>query len=402
MDIHKHSPSTTFIASVLMVLVLIGQISPAGATQSRPEQTSVQYLGDITNQLKLQQIQLTGKGTQGLAIDQDTGLVYTAAFSGINNKCLAGDTNSSASESFLNIVDPARSKEIVAVPTDRAPIWPTVDARRDVVYVAASSGSVAIHNRGTGEKTGSINVGGLPHQSAFLGNVMVVSNTYDQSQTYYSVINLDSRTVTANPKGPRLPHPIAIDEEAKLAYMMGVEAAEVTTIDMDTGQPKETFKLEGGGGQMTFSKKLQKFVTDSSEPGTSAAVFDFVTRKPLGTLGFQGANSPGSGLAIDDESGLLFVVISDLNAVGVASLKTLKPLGFFKVGGCPYGVRIDGQRKKGYVTNSGDRMLTVFNLKELSSVVLPTTTINRAPKKQNCSKKKTKLPKKSKVCQKRK
>lgn len=402
MDIRKHSQGIAFIYSMLMMLVLIGQISPAGAAQSQPEQTSVQYLGDITSRLKLQQIQLTGKGTQGLAIDQDTGLVYTAAFSGINNKCLAGDTNSSASQSFLNIVDPVQTKEIAAVTTERAPIWPTVDVQRDVVYVAASSGSVAIHKRTTGEKIDTINVGGLPHQSAFLGSIMVVSNTYDQSQTYYSAINLDSRTVIANPKSPRLPHPIAIDEDEKLAYMMGVEAAEVMVIDMVTGQPKETFKLEGGGGQMTFSKKLQKFVTDSSAPGTSAAVFDFLTRKPLGTLEFVGAHSPGSGLAINDESGLLFVVISDLNSVGVASLKTLKPLGFFKVGGCPYGVRIDGKRNKGYVTNSGDGTLTVFDLKELSSVVLQATATNTTPKKQNCSKKNVKLPKKSKVCQKRK
>lgn len=325
------------------------------------------YQGDITSKLKLQQVKLTGTGQQGVAVDEQTGLVYIGTYSGINNKCLAGSPNSG--RSLLSVVDPKQAKEIAAVDTDRAPIWPAVDAKRDLVYVAASSGSVALHKRANGEKVGSINTGGLPHMPAQLGNIMVVSNTYDQSQTYYSAVNLDSRKVIGNHKGPRLPHPIVVDEQAKLAYMMGVESAEVALIDMATGQLKEKFTLEGGAGQLAMSKKYSKFVTSANQAGSSLAVYNLSDKKLQGRIGFEGANTPGTVLAIDEDSGLVFVVLGDQNAVGVASLETLKPLGFFKTGGCPYAVRVDSQAGKGYVSNSGDGTLTIFDLDALKTTL---------------------------------
>jgi len=66
---------------------------------------------------------------------------------------------------------------------------------------------------------------------------------------------------------------------------------------------------------------------------------------------------------------LFFVVIADQNGIGVGSLESMKPLGYFKVGVCPYGVRLDSARGKGYVTNSGDNTLTVFDIKEAQKVL---------------------------------
>ncbi|HEV2412242.1 MAG TPA: hypothetical protein VGS28_00350 [Candidatus Saccharimonadales bacterium] len=325
------------------------------------------YQGDITQKLHLQTIKLSGTGQQGIAVDPNTGYVYVGAYSGINNRCMAGNPNQG--QSLLNIVDPTQAKQVAAVQTDEAPIWPAVDDQKGVVYLATSSGSVAIHKLGTGEKLGSIHVGGLPHMPALLGNLMVVSNTYDQSETYYSVVDLNTNQVVGNYKAPALPHPIAIDEQDKLAYMMGVQSGGVETINMDTGQPVSNFTLQGGVGQMTLSTKLGKIVTSANAPGSSMTVFDLATKKNLGTIGFNGANTPGTSVAIDDATGLAFVVISDQDAIGVASLNTLKPLGYFKTGGCPYAVRLDSQRGKGYVTNSGDGTLTVFDLKDLESAL---------------------------------
>ena len=110
-------------------------------------------------------------------------------------------------------------------------------------------------------------------------------------------------------------------------------------------------------------------ISDSSKPGTSVAVFDMNTKKQLAAIGFQGANAPGSGLAIDEVSGLFFVTIGDNNAVGVGSLETLKPLGFFKAKGCPYAVKVDTARGLGFVSNASDGWLTVFDLKELKKVL---------------------------------
>lgn len=332
--------------------------------RTETQKTFGAYRGDITSQLDLQQVALTGRGNQGIAIDEETGYVYIGTFGGLNNKCLVGNPNA-PEKSYLNIVDPKKAKELAGVVTDAAPIWPAIDTKRDLVYVAASSGTVAIHKRGSGEKVGSIKLGGLPHLPAMLGNIMVVSNTYDQSQTYFSAVNLDTRQVVGNHKGPRLPHPIIVDEDAKLAYMMGVESAEVGVIDMTNGTLKETFTLAGGAGQLEVSKKYKLFITDSNQGGSSVALFDMDSKNLLSRIGFEGANTPGTGLAIDEESGLLFVIISDQNAVGVASLESHKPLAFFKTGACPYAVKVDTKLGKGYVTNTGDGTLTIFNLDEL-------------------------------------
>lgn len=370
---------------LLLVVIVIGAVGFVGwrvmnkedKNTSQPAQTESSisekksfgnYQGDMTSKLNLKQVALTGKGNQGIAVDKDTGLVYVGTFGGLNNKCLVGNNNA-PEKSYLNVVDPKQAKEIAGVVTDPSPIWPAIDSKRDLVYVAASSGSVAIHKRGSGEKVGSIKLGGLPHLPALLGNIMVVSNTYDQTQTYFSAINLDTRQVIANHKGPRLPHPIIVDEESKLAYMMGVESAEVGVIDMTNGTLKETFKLEGGAGQLEISKKFNKMLTDSNQGGSSVAVFDFGSKKLLDRISFEGANTPGTGLAVDEESGLLFVVISDQSAVAVASLENHKPLAFFKTGACPYAVRVDRKQGKGYVTNTGDGTLTIFDLKELEAAL---------------------------------
>lgn len=323
------------------------------------------YQGDISQKLQLRTVKLTGTGQQGIAIDPNTGYVYVGTYSGISNKCVAGNPNQG--QSYLSIVDPSKAKEVAAVTTDQSPIWPAIDDQRQLVYVAASSGSVAVHKLGTGEKIGSIHVGGLPHMPAILGNIMVVSNTHDQSETYYSAVNLDTKQVIGNYKGPSLPHPIALDDQKKLAYMMGVESGQVTIIDMSTGQPVSNFTLAGGVGQMTISTTLNKIVTSANAPGSSMTVFDLSSQKSLATIGFNGANTPGTSVTIDDTTGLAFVVISDQNAIGLASLHTLRPLGYFKTGGCPYAVRLDVQRGKGYVTNSGDGSLTEFDLKNLET-----------------------------------
>lgn len=343
-----------------------------GATETAQTETKKKtfgnYQGDITSKLQLKQVALTGKGNQGIAVDKETGLVYIGTFGGLNNKCLVSN-GTAPSESYLNVVDPKQAKEVAGVVTDPSPIWPAVDYERGLVYVAASSGSVAIHKRGSGEKVSSIKLNGLPHLPAILGKIMVVSNTYDQSQTYFSAIDLDTQKVIGNHKGPRLPHPIIIDEEAKLAYMMGVESAEVGVINMTDGTLKETFTLQGGAGQLEVSKKFKKFITDSNQGGSSVAVFDMDTKKLLARIGFEGATTPGTGLAIDEESGLLFVVIADQNAVAVATLEDHKPLGFFKTGACPYAVKVDTKLRKGYVTNTGNGTLTIFDLKELKDTL---------------------------------
>lgn len=359
----------TFLTVGVISWWLMRPSSPGPTSQNVPSDQKTEaslykgsYLGDLTSETVVENIAISSLGAQGIDIDPETGQVYIGAFAGLTNKCL---NQPGLSGGTLSVVDPAQKKEIAAVTTDGAPIWPAVDASRNKVYIAASSGSIAVHELGTGKKLGSINLGGLPHMPAIVGNIMVVSNTYNQSQTYYSAINLDTEKEIGHYTSPKLPHPIVVDEQLKRAYMMGVEDASIVAIDMTTGQPIETFQLPGGRGQLALWEEQNIAVTDASSGGASLSLFDWRTRQLTQSLGFEGANSPGTVLAIDQTSGLLFVIISDQNAVGVVSLEDRKPVGYFKVGACPYAVRLDETRGKGYITNTGDKTLTVFDLASL-------------------------------------
>ena len=342
---------------------------PAPNTSPSPQNNNVtnpNVSTDFTDKLNLKTIQLTGKGTQGLDIDSQTGNIYVGSYAGISNRCMQGNNQGS---SYLNVVDPGQGKEVAATPADPSPIWPMVDNGRGLVYLASSSGTIGVFKVDTGERVSQISVGGLPHQPAILGNIMVVSNTFDTSETYYSAIDLDTQKVIDHFPAPHLPHPVIVDSNQKIAYMMGVEKGEVVVIDMTTGQPKDHFTLEGGGGQMEISPKFNLAITDSSDPGSSIKIFDLGSKKLLDTVSFPGINTPGGGLAIDEDDGLLFVTILDANSVGVASLQTHKPLGLFKVGNCPYAVRVDSQRDRGFVTNTADATLTQFDLGALKAAL---------------------------------
>jgi len=377
------------VVELLIILVILGLIGGVGwfvlqrqktdksssttsNTSGSTEKTtkSTNYQADITSKLKLQSIQLTGAGTQGLDVDLETGLVYAGNTGNTISKCDPGNVQQKPGRNTISVIDPSKGTELAREATDNGPIWPIVDPKRNVVYMAnsGSPGTISLHEKGTGKKLESITVGGMPHAFGILDNILVVSNTHDSTQTYYSAVNLDTRKVIGNHKSPALPHPVVVDPEAKLAYMMGVQNAEVVVINMTTGQPKENFKLEGGNGQLAISKKLGKMVTDASKPGSGVVIYDSNTKKPLTDFGFQGLNAPGTGIAIDEESGVFYVVIADQNGIGVGSLESMKPLGFFKVGECPYAVRLDAKRGKGYVTNSRDNTLSVFDLKEVRAV----------------------------------
>ena len=350
-----HKPATTVTNTTHQI-----------ASSQNTESASDVYMSDITSKLSLKTISMTGKGSQGLAIDPKTGYVYVGAFGGINNACLQGNNQGT---SYLDVVDPAQGKQVTATPADFAPIWPAVDDQRGLVYLASSSGVVGIFRLGTGERVGVYRVGGVPHMPAVLGNILVVSNTNDASQDYYSAVNLDSGQVIGAFKGAHLPHPVIVDPDKKIAYMMGVESGDVQVIDMTTGLPQSLFTLEGGAGQLIISKKYNLMITDANKDGDSAAFYDLTSHKMLGTVGFAGLGTPGTGLAVDDADGLLFVILQDRNALAVASLKTMKPLGYFTAGGCPYAVRIDSQRGLGYVTDTGPGALTEFRLSDLKKAL---------------------------------
>lgn len=314
-------------------------------------------------------IALTGGGTNGLDIDPSTGLVYAVNNASTSDWC---GVPVGARSNTLSIVDADAGREIASVPTDPGPVWPLVDSTRDVVYVAASTeGRVAVHRLGSGQKVKSISVGGLPHDLGLepRAGLLIVSNTNDGSQRYMSVVDPASGTVRAHHRVARFPHRIAFDAAEARAYMMSVESGTITVVDMRTGEVIDSFD-SGGGGTMAFSSRARRLFVPGRNAGAPNTIraLDADTHAFIGEIGaFAGAGHQAFGLTVDERRGLLYATVGDSNLVGVADIQTLQPLGVFEVDTCPWGVRLDPARGRGYVTSPARGTVGVFDLEAVAA-----------------------------------
>jgi hypothetical protein len=328
-------------------------------------------------------IKLSGAGPEGLAIDPNTGYVYIGNNGNIVSGC-EGDTSKlgpgaapapmKEGGNTLSIVDPASKKEIGRARTESAAIWTEIDTQRGVVYVAGSgSGKVAVHKLGSGEQIGTIQVGGRPHAFGLYGSTLIVSNTYDTTQTYMSVINADTRKVIANHKGPELPHGIAYDAKKKVFYMVGVKIGQVAVVDAATGNILSTFdgskNQNGNSNMVAFSEKYRKLFISDAQQQSSVTVYDVDAGKIVGTIQFTKQSSPAWGMQVDDTNGLLYAALPNADAVGVADSSSLQPLGLVKTGVCPYAVRLDIKRGLGVTTNQVPATASVFKLSDVKTAL---------------------------------
>jgi DNA-binding beta-propeller fold protein YncE len=350
-----------------------------GGTQS--QQQNSQSNGESTINTKiledvgLKVITTKGSGSEGLDIDPKTGLVYVAHNGNIISNCkgdTSGNMNSPARSggSTMSIIDPVAAKEILNVATESSPIWPLIDNVRNVVYVSGSgSGKIALHALGSGVKTSTIEVKGKPHALGLDPNtgLMIVSNTYDMTQTYMSVVDVDTKKVIANHKVSDLPHGVAMDYVTHVAYMVSVKDGGVSKIDLKTGNILETFDGADGSGSnlIALSTKTKKLFVVETQPTSVINVINTDTKQSIGKIRFADQGSPVWGMDIDEENGLLYAAIPNANAIGILDINTLKPLGLIKVDECPFAIKLDLTRGFGYSTGQVNGTLSMFDLRKV-------------------------------------
>lgn len=323
------------------------------------------------NDVGLRQIALSSGGTNGLDIDPSTGLVYAVNNSAVSDWC--GQKIEKRSDS-LHIIDPDQAKELVAVATDKGPVWPLIDTNKGQVYVATSSeGIVALHKINSGEKLGTIKVGGLPHDLGLdpTSNLLFVSNTNDGSQKYVAVVDTLTASVVAQHQVAPLPHRIMVDKNLRVAYVVSVDSGIISIFNTENGQPAGQIET-GGKGTLAYSaSKRRLFVPDASTPGQpeGVRVIDAESKKSVGTIGpfLTSAGHQAFGLAVDEKNGLLYASLGDSSYVGIADLNTLKPLAIFDANACTWGIKLDEQRQRGYVTNAISGHVTMFDLGKISA-----------------------------------
>lgn len=273
----------------------------------------------------------------------------------------------------MSIVSLSTMKEVSRTPVVDGPVWPFVDTQRGVVYVGGSAlGQVGVYNSTTGQQEAIINTGGRPHAFGLHGNILIASNTGDNTETHMSAINANTRQVISTQVSPALPHGIVYDSVKNVFYMVGVKTGAVAIINADTGAIESTFDdLSGTGNSnmLAFSTKDRKLFIADSQISSDITVVNVDTRQKVGTINLSGNGSTVWGMQVDDSTGLLYAAMPDADAIGVADVNNLRALGMIKVDSCPYAVRLDTQLGLGVSTGQVHANLSVFKLADVKKAL---------------------------------
>ncbi len=316
-------------------------------------------------------------GAQGIALDPTTGLTYIGLNGTIVGRCEGDGSTQGGNPSSppgpgtnqMSIVDPSRARELSAVPTGQAPIWPTVDAARRLVYMMGSggAGTVTVHNASDGSTVRTMTVGGKPHMGGldYTTGLMVVGNTVQSSnviaeQNHATVVNTTTNTIAREFETSPAPHGVVVDQQRHMAYFSAVGDGAIVAVSAESGQvlfssvPKSAFGTDFGGNNMLARQAATRrlFQVNTQMGATGIIVVDEVTLAAEGVISFS-TNAIPWGMSVDEPNRLLFAALPNSNTVGVVDLDTLKHVANIPVGACPYAIAVDPERHLGVTSNQG-------------------------------------------------
>jgi YVTN family beta-propeller protein len=316
-------------------------------------------------------------GAQGLALDPTTGLVYIGLNGTIISGCV-GDASTAGGRptapgpgtSQMSIVDPSITRELAAVSTGQAPIWPTVDPAHRLVYMTGSggAGTLTVHNASDGSTVRTMTVGGRPHMGGldFTTGLMVVGNTVRSSdviaeQNHATVVNTTTSAIAREFETSPAPHGVVVDQARHLAYFSAVGDGTIVALSSETGQtlfssvPKSAFGADFGGNNMLARQAATRrlFQVNTQVGATGIIVVDEVTLAAERVISLGSTNPIPWGMWVDEPNRLLFAALPNSNTVGVVDLDTLTHVANIPVGTCPYAVTVDPERHVGVTSNQG-------------------------------------------------
>jgi hypothetical protein len=311
-------------------------------------------------------------GAEGVAIDSTTGLVYIGLNGAIVGGCEGDATRPGAplpgpGAGQMSIVNPALALEVAAVATGQAPIWPTVDAERRLVYMANSggAGTISVHNADNGTRLRTITVGGKPHMGGldFSTGLMVVGNTVRASnviaeQNYASVVDTRTDTITREFATSPAPHGMVVDQERDVAYFSAVGDGAIVAVGADTGQvlytgvPSTRYGMASGNSNMLSRQASTRRLFQVSGQPTARGII-VVDEVTLAADNIVRLNAIPWGMWVDESQRLLFAAQPNTNNVAVIDLDTLTHVVDVPVGTCPYAVVVDPDRRVGLTSNQG-------------------------------------------------
>jgi YVTN family beta-propeller protein len=315
-------------------------------------------------------------GAEGVALDPATGLVYIGLNGTIISGCegdgsLSGGRPSQQGPGAhqMSIVNPSLAREVAAVPTGLAPIWPTVDSSRRIVYMMGSgNGSVTVHNAADGSTIRTITVGGKPHMGGLDDStgLMVVGNTVRSSdviseQNYATIVNTATGSVVRTFETSPAPHGVVVDQDRDVVYFTAVGDGAIVAVSATTGQvlmsgvPKSAYGTAFGGNNMLARQAATRrlFQVNTQTGATGIIVVDEITLAAETAITLGPTSPVPWGMWVDEPNRLLFAALPNSNIIGVVDLDTLTHVANIPVGTCPYAVTVDPERRVGVTSNQG-------------------------------------------------
>jgi YVTN family beta-propeller protein len=312
-------------------------------------------------------------GAEGVAVDPATGLVYIGLNGAIVSGC-DGDPTRAAGRPMpagpgagqMSILNPMEAREVIAVRTGQAPIWPTLDSARRLVYMMGSggTGTVNVHNADTGALIRTIVVGGKPHMGGldFSTGLMVVGNTVRASdaiaeQNHASVVDTNTNAIVREFETSPAPHGVVVDQEGDRIYYSAVGDGAIVAVSavsgevLYTGVPNRIYEGFGANNMLARQAATRRlFQVNAQMAARGILVVDEVTLNAEGLIRF---NAVPWGMWVDEPNRLLFAALPNANTVGVVDLDTLTHVANVPVGTCPYAVVVDPERRIGVSSNQG-------------------------------------------------
>ncbi len=310
-------------------------------------------------------------GAEGIALDPTTGLVYIGLNGAIISGCVGdGTTTPGPGAGQLSVVNPSQAREIAAVRTGLAPIWPTVHPARGLVYMMGSggAGTVTVHSASDGSVVRTITVGGRPHMGGldYSTGLMVVGNTVRSSnavaeQKHASVVNMTTNAVVREFETSPAPHGMAVDQERHIAYFSAVGDGAIVAVSTETGQvllsgvPKSAYGSAFGNNNMLARQAATRrlFQSNAQTGAVGIIVVDEVTLAAEKVISLGSTSPIPWGMWVDEPNRLLFAALPNSDAVGVVDLDTLTHVANIPVGKCPYAIAVDPERRIGVTSNQG-------------------------------------------------
>ena len=305
-------------------------------------------------------------------------LLALALFAAATSANAAGSGNiyvSSEKDNAVIVLDGQSYAKLAEIATSDRPRDLRFNADRSLIYAACGEGdAIDVIDIARGEVVKSLDVGDDPEMFDLSpdGRLMFSSleddgllGVYDleKDQTIAEIeVGEEPEGVLAHPDGKRV---YVTSEEANLVHVVDVQSGEVTHNIVAGNRPRR-FALDTGRKELWVTNEISGTV--SIIDTAANAVKAELTFEPKG---FRAEDVTPVGILMNAERSTAYVTLGGANHVAVVDIASREVRAFVLVGKRAWGLGLDGDEKRLFVTNGKSDDMSIIataSLKVIKSV----------------------------------